>query len=417
MDIYRIKFISLLTLLLMFFGVISIQGNLILLTLPLILAIGSSKIFPVRKHKLTFKRNQEIYRSLHGSLIQICLNVTNEGPDISDVKIEDLIPASLFKKKGDNCILTPIASGKSIQLRYSVYGNCGTFELTGVEITQHGFLNLSQKSEIIKLPGRIINLPHSVTKKRIELKPQRTSPRAGDNLARIGGEGVEFYGVREYQPGDPIRYINNRASARHSKILFINEFERKRIANVIIMMDTQNLKLTATDDNNLMKYSFQIVTYLSETLLNSENRVGLYIFGNYNNWVFPGCGKVQKEKMRQTLAFNIDSLSRMNPQFESLPLKFLSPSSLILMVSPLLNKHPNILNTLKVHRHQVMVLSPDLIAFEKTKLHNKAFQLAFRVADFERNLKIRQLNKSGIPILNLDILSPFETIINRFLGQ
>jgi uncharacterized protein (DUF58 family) len=49
----------------------------------------------------------------------------------------------------------------------------------------------------------------------------------GDHGAAQRGEGEDFHGLREYQPGDPLRSIAWRASARHQK-LYSREMETPR---------------------------------------------------------------------------------------------------------------------------------------------------------------------------------------------
>jgi uncharacterized protein (DUF58 family) len=49
----------------------------------------------------------------------------------------------------------------------------------------------------------------------------------GDEGAAQAGEGDHFHGLREYRPGDPLRLIAWRASARHGK-LFTREMETPR---------------------------------------------------------------------------------------------------------------------------------------------------------------------------------------------
>ncbi len=51
------------------------------------------------------------------------------------------------------------------------------------------------------------------------------------------GEGVEFHAVREYQPGDPLRIINWKATARTGGRIMANEYESERKVDVIFIVD------------------------------------------------------------------------------------------------------------------------------------------------------------------------------------
>jgi uncharacterized protein (DUF58 family) len=57
----------------------------------------------------------------------------------------------------------------------------------------------------------------------------RTEPRRGP--------GPEYLGVREYRPGDPIRQIHWRLTARHGELV-VRDLEQERIPRVAIWVDT-----------------------------------------------------------------------------------------------------------------------------------------------------------------------------------
>ncbi len=393
------------------------QGSLVLLSIPLVLLAGSTKLFSVKSPNLSVSREQDVYRAFSGESINIRMKIQNNGASINELKIRDIIPRGLEKTEGFTSVLTPIASGSSIVLNYDLKGCCGTFELPGIEITQRDFLGLTTQSRVIEVPAKIFILPKATSKKGLILRPHRTRPQSGLNLSQQGGEGIELFGVREYRPGDPLRYINGRASARHPKSLFIQEFEREKVATVFLVLDTQGQTLSGSTGDNLLSHTLNSTALLSEALLNSGNRVGLYIFGNYNNWVFPGSGKVQKERILRALALKAESHSTWNSKLADLPTRLLTPRSLLIMISPLLGSEPWMLQALKGRRYQVLVVSPDEIDFEEKKGgESRATHLALRLAGLERSIMTRELNESSIPVLNWQIDTPFEFIIRKFLG-
>lgn len=59
----------------------------------------------------------------------------------------------------------------------------------------------------------------------------------GMHRVRQGGPGTEFYALREFQQGDPLRAVNWRASARAGGKLLVNERERESHARVTILAD------------------------------------------------------------------------------------------------------------------------------------------------------------------------------------
>src|SRR4029450_8155091 len=118
--------------------------------------------------------------------------------------------------------LTTIAPGASAELAYTVAGERGLYQFSGLEATVHDQLGLVHASVTPPAPGQVFVVPEVIRLRRVEIRPRRTQVYAGQIPARQGGPGVEFYGVREYQPGDPTRWINARATARNPQNLFVN---------------------------------------------------------------------------------------------------------------------------------------------------------------------------------------------------
>ena len=89
----------------------------------------------------------------------------------------------------------------------------------------------------IKTAGQLFVLPGISRIRQVPIRPRRTRVYAGAIPARVGGPGVEFFGVRNYEPGNSSRRINWRVTARHAEQLYSNEFQQERVADVGIVLD------------------------------------------------------------------------------------------------------------------------------------------------------------------------------------
>ena len=72
---------------------------------------------------------------------------------------------------------------------------------------------------------------------RIRVVLRRLPNRLGEHPARTSGEGIEFFGVREYVPGDRQRSINWPASTRRGR-LQVNTFAAERSQDVVLLVDS-----------------------------------------------------------------------------------------------------------------------------------------------------------------------------------
>jgi len=71
-----------------------------------------------------------------------------------------------------------------------------------------------------------------------ELEASVTAPRAG--------HGTEVFGVRDYQPGDPLRRIHWRTTARRGELI-VREFEPPGVQNLGIFLDPDPPEQAAAD--------------------------------------------------------------------------------------------------------------------------------------------------------------------------
>ncbi|MBX7137494.1 MAG: DUF58 domain-containing protein [Oligoflexia bacterium] len=74
--------------------------------------------------------------------------------------------------------------------------------------------------------------------RRIELRTRRvvSTDLIGHYRSAFRGSGLVFSELREYQPGDDVRHINWRATARTGRV-YVKSFEEERHLNIILALD------------------------------------------------------------------------------------------------------------------------------------------------------------------------------------
>jgi uncharacterized protein (DUF58 family) len=107
-----------------------------------------------------------------------------------------------------------------------------------------------------------------------ELEANVAAPRAGS--------GTEMFGVREYRPGDPLRRIHWRSSARHGELI-VREFEPPGVQTLGIFCDPsppspraadQIARLAASEAWDCLRAGGRVVLWMpgAEPSLPSESR-------------------------------------------------------------------------------------------------------------------------------------------------
>jgi uncharacterized protein (DUF58 family) len=278
-------------------------------------------------------------------------------------------------------------------------------------------LGLVERREQIPTRGQLFVLPVAPRVRRIAIRPRMTRVYAGSIPARMGGSGIEFFGVREYQPGDPRHWINWRASARYSNSIFSNEFEQERVADVGIILDGRRKINELGSGRSIFEHSVLAATSLADGFIAGGNRVGLLVYGKSIHWTYPGYGKLQREKILQSLARADLGESEI---FSGLviPKRLFPVYSQMVLVSPLESGDYEGLVRFKSAGYQLIVISPDPVSFEMSFLAGSSnVKLAARVVRIEREILLHRLQRAGIQVVNWNTEQPFENVVQAALSR
>lgn len=166
------------------------------------------------------------------------------------------------------------------------------------------------------------------------LPPFETQVCVGNRLARTRGDGIEFADVREWVPGDRLRRINWRASARQGE-LWVNEQHPERNSDVVLFLDT----FTDIGDGvrGTLDMTVRAAASIAHRYLQHKDRVGLVSFGGFLSWLVPGSGMRQLYRIADSLLQMDIVLNFAVKGVDVLPPRSLPPKALVLALSPLLD--------------------------------------------------------------------------------
>lgn len=394
-------------------GLATLNSALIILAIPPAIFAGAALLDMPDDPQLQATRTLSTERASPGATIDVCVTVTNHGSRPAPVVIEDVLPAGLERIDGQSSCLDLLAPGATATITYTVRGGRGLHHFNGVQATVSDRLGLSRRTVAVAAPGTILIMPEVVRLTRLGIRPRRTRIFSGTIPARQGGAGVEFFGVREYQAGDPVRWINNRATARFPGSLYVNEFEQERVADIGIILDARRGSDVQGNHHTLFEYSVQAAAAFADALISQGNRVGLLIYGRAIEWTFPGYGKIQREKTLRALAQARTGDRAALASLADIPTRLFPARSQIILVSPLQpGDAPPILH-LRAHGYEVLLISPDPVAFEAKTLGPVA-DLAARIARVERQALLQRLSLAGVRIVDWNVELPLALALARF---
>ena len=418
----RFVLLSGLVYLLLLGGLAGLHRGLLALAIPLLVYLAVALISGPIDLRLRAVRSVNPDRVVEGTPVTMRLSITNEGSTLERFVARDLIPAGLTVDNGKSFAAAVLTPGETLDMEYTLQTKRGCYVLSTVHVAASDLLGLSQRTTLLvpqnEGSGQLIVLPHVARLHRLAIRPRRTRGHAGPVPARLGGSGTDFYGVREYQPGDPRRWINWRASARHDSGLFTNQFEQERIANVGLILDARARSDVRAGSDSLFEHAIQATASLADAFLQDGNRVGLLVFGRYVDWTFPGYGKVQRERILHALTHAEPGESEVFNSLGILPTRLFPAGSQLVLVSPVTRDDLPVLLRLRARGYQLLVIRPNAIDFEmQGPPHNQEMELAARILRAEWRLVRRRLLQAGVQVVDWPVDRLLDQVVHATLGR
>ncbi len=403
---------------LLLIGLGAVSAPVLALTLPLILHIVAGLVRGPNEIDVSVTRSLSTDRVSGGRPVDVRLSVTNQGESLETVCIRDHLSDDLEVIDGDLSAVTTLAPGEALELSYRVRGERGTVGFGPVEVTASDALGVLSRCRILDTPQQLMILPEAMKLRRVAIRPRRTRAYAGPVPARRGGSGVEFFGVREYQIGDPLRWINWQVSARYPPSLYTNEFEQERITDVGLILDARRRTDVEKARDRLFEHAVEATASLAAAFLNDGDRVGLLVYGGFLDWTFPGYGRIQEERILRALSRAETGESRVFESLDYIPTRYFPAKSQLVLVSPLCEDDVPTLVRLRARGYELLVISPNPVVYEAQHLsRDPAVTMAIRVARLERTLLMRRLQRAGVRTVDWDVESPFDLAIHSSLSR
>jgi uncharacterized protein (DUF58 family) len=132
-------------------------------------------------------------------------------------------------------------AGKGRELRVPrLFSSRGIFPGGKVLLQSGGWVGLASSRRTISLPSGVTVLPRYVELARFPALEERLSGPRMRMDERPAGCGADFYGIREYRQGDPLRHVHWHSSARTGQLM-VREFEREpgSLVNVLVLNERE----------------------------------------------------------------------------------------------------------------------------------------------------------------------------------
>jgi uncharacterized protein (DUF58 family) len=158
-------------------------------------------------------------------------------------------------------------------------------------------------SRIVELPcsSSVATAPREPKPIDVRLSTRKTLAYSGSIASRTAGSGDEFFLVREYRAGDALKRVNWRRSA-YGDQLFVNDFERRRNADIGFVLDTRIRHTSVPGRDEDQDAYAELELALANEFARQGHRLSHMTFGVPYRWVTPGHGKAQANRIADALA-------------------------------------------------------------------------------------------------------------------
>src|SRR6266581_844792 len=159
-------------------------------------------------------------------------------------------------------------------------------------------------------PRAVRILPRSTTHERVAVIPRlRASVAealrrrdAGSKPIRRIGEGRLFESLREWVPGDDLRHIDWKATAKRRKVI-TRQYEAERRQQVLLVLDTGRLLTAEIAGVSRLDYVVQAALELAYVAAQHDDNVGVMAFADgVQHFVAPQSGRLGLKRVLDVLA-------------------------------------------------------------------------------------------------------------------
>lgn len=188
-------------------------------------------------------------------------------------------------------------------VRYS--GRCsrgrGTWAFGPMEVTISDALGLFRFRRAIPTDERLIVYPRPFPIQRLDIETLMHRVFSGTDEVARPGHSTNFYGLREWRPGEPLRRIHWRASARRDRPL-LKEFEAPSHTEVTVFLDLDRRTLRGIGRGSNLEVAVRLTAAFARYAVDHAHPVRLVADGERPVVIGPRTGEAHILAILEALA-------------------------------------------------------------------------------------------------------------------
>ena len=350
---------------------------------------------------LVIKRDVSAVNVYKGDDINVVLTVTNKSyRRTQQLEVFDNVPHEMKMRKGINLMRMNLGPGQTATIRYTV--RCplrGHYTIGPTSIRYRNTFNLFVSETSVGDRSDITVFPQVRDVEEALIRSDVPKMYTGATTLKTPGQGMEFYALREYFPGDSFRSINWKAFARTGELM-VNEKTRDAVTDVFIILDTRDVARIGTVLKNPLEMGTVAAASIANYFIKRRDSVSLVTYGERMDFLPPETGDKQHYKVLSQLAA-VESKGSMPLQAVTNALSpRISRGSPVFIISSLEGDGTTLsaIRNLSGKGHEVIVLSPSSIDLER--LVSRIPRMAYEVLKLERQNRLTAISGYGAKVID-----------------
>ena len=349
-------------------------------------------------------------RALERDELSLELELNSAAP-VERLELLLVVPDGLELVDGDNP--AAVRLGRDDERTLELTLRCvrwGNYDLGELRLRARDRFGLLVWEETVdrKRPLRVY--PHPETLRQL-VPPMATQPFTGNEVARLKGDGLEFADLRAFAPGDRVRSINWRASARRGGAgeLVVNDRHPERNTDVILFLDSFAEARDA--ERSTLDLAVRAASTLASRYLERRDRVGIVSFGGILRWLVPGMGATQRYRIVDSLLETEIVFNYAWKDVSIIPARTLPPQALVLAVTPLLDERSvAALLDLRARGYDLAVVEVSPVPFVRPG-ESEADRLAYRLWLLHRQELRSRYERLGVAVASWEGEAPLDAAL------
>ncbi|RJP27724.1 MAG: DUF58 domain-containing protein [Actinobacteria bacterium] len=312
-------------------------------------------------------------------LVEVKLEVYNAAAKMNHLTVLDHFAAESEPYRERRIAVGSLAAGERTTLRYgAICYRRGVFDIGPLEVRREFPLGLFKNRRIFGERCVIKIYPHLYPNRGFHLLTGGTRERVGLNTIDKSGLSNDFFGVREYRPGDSRRLIHWKSTARQGALM-VKELEMPAELDLTAVIDLDGAAWAGDDKYNTFEYAVKIVGAVCEEVLAKGYDVRIVALGDGRRELEVKGGKREFPRVLDFLAgLKQTGYRPIGETLTTLRGRVGNGSTLLL---PLQVPDPGILGTLlflRRHKFESIVLLFDRSSFDHGSPHRAWQRKAFK---------------------------------------